>query len=65
LGVAAALLLAIASNRFSERVHVPAPALFLLAAALASDVFHSLRFDAVVDAAEAFTAWARSRCPAR
>ncbi|MGZ4535647.1 MAG: cation:proton antiporter domain-containing protein [Nocardioidaceae bacterium] len=39
LGVAAALLLAIASNRFSERVHVPAPALFLLAAALASDVF--------------------------
>ncbi|MGZ4504994.1 MAG: hypothetical protein ACXVW3_13965 [Nocardioidaceae bacterium] len=29
------------------------------------DVFHSLRFDAVVDAAEAFTAWARSRCPAR
>lgn len=39
LAVAAAVLLAIASNRFSERVHVPAPALFLLAAAVASDVF--------------------------
>jgi cell volume regulation protein A len=35
-------LLAVWSNRFSERIHVPAPALFLLAAALASDVVPSL-----------------------
>ena len=37
--VAAALIVAVASNRLSERIHVPAPALFLIAAAVVSDVF--------------------------
>jgi cell volume regulation protein A len=36
--VAVALLLAITSNRLAERIHVPAPALFLVAAAVASDL---------------------------
>lgn len=33
---------AVASHRFTERTRIPAPALFLLAAAVASDVFPSL-----------------------
>jgi cell volume regulation protein A len=41
--VALAALLAVLSNRLSERVRVPAPAFFLLAAAVASDIFPSLR----------------------
>jgi cell volume regulation protein A len=34
----AALLAAVSSNRLAERIHVPAPALFLIAAAVASDL---------------------------
>ncbi|WP_279579375.1 cation:proton antiporter domain-containing protein [Fodinicola feengrottensis] len=41
--VAAAMLLAVLSNRLSTRLRVPAPALFLLAAAVASDVVPQLR----------------------
>jgi len=37
--VAVALLVAVVSNRLSERIHVPAPALFLVAAALVSHQF--------------------------
>jgi cell volume regulation protein A len=40
--VAVAVLGAVLSNRLSDRIHVPAPALFLLAAAIASDVFPEL-----------------------
>jgi potassium/hydrogen antiporter len=40
--VAAAFALAVLSSRVSERVSLPGPALFLLAAALLSDVFPSL-----------------------
>ena len=40
--VAVALLVAVVSNRFSERIHVPAPALFLVAAAVVSDQFPAL-----------------------
>lgn len=40
--VALAALLAVLSNRLSERVHVPAPAFFLIVAAVASDVFPTL-----------------------
>ena len=40
--VAVALLVAVLSNRFSERIHVPAPALFLVVAAIASDQFQVL-----------------------
>jgi potassium/hydrogen antiporter len=36
--VSAAGLLAVLSNRFSERVRIPAPAIFLVAAAIASDL---------------------------
>ncbi len=36
---AVALLIAVLSNRLSERIHVPAPALFLVVAAVASDQF--------------------------
>ncbi|MEO6510012.1 MAG: cation:proton antiporter [Nocardioides sp.] len=42
-------LLAVWSNRFSERIHIPAPALFLFAAAIASDVFPSLGTLPMVD----------------
>jgi potassium/hydrogen antiporter len=42
LVVAVAITVAVASNRVSERVRVPAPAIFLLAAALASDVIPAL-----------------------
>jgi cell volume regulation protein A len=41
--VALAAVLAVLSNRLSERVRVPAPAFFLIAAAVASDLFPSLR----------------------
>ena len=37
--VATALLVAVLSNRLSERIMVPAPALFLVVAAVASDLF--------------------------
>jgi len=40
--VALALLAAIASNHISERIGVPAPVIFLIAAAVASDVFPHL-----------------------
>ncbi len=40
--LAAAVLVAIGSNRLAERLHVPAPALFLVVAAVASDVLHRL-----------------------
>ena len=40
--VAAAFALAVLSSRLSERVSLPGPALFLLAAAVLSDVFPSL-----------------------
>lgn len=36
--VALALLIAVGSNRIAERIHVPAPALFLIAAAVAAEV---------------------------
>jgi len=36
---ALALVIAVLSNRLSERIHVPAPALFLIVAAVASDRF--------------------------
>jgi potassium/hydrogen antiporter len=39
---AAALVGAVLSNRISERIRIPAPAIFLLAAALASDVVPTL-----------------------
>jgi potassium/hydrogen antiporter len=41
--VALAALLAVLSNRLSERVRVPAPAFFLVAAAVASAIFPPLR----------------------
>jgi cell volume regulation protein A len=40
--MAAAVLLAVAANRISDRIRVPAPAVFLVAAAVASDVFPRL-----------------------
>src|SRR5206468_9068118 len=40
--LATAFALAIVSSRLSERLRVPGPALFLLAAALLSDLFPSL-----------------------
>src|SRR5919204_6498537 len=42
LVVAVAITAAVLSNRISERVRVPAPAIFLLAAALASDLMPTL-----------------------
>jgi potassium/hydrogen antiporter len=42
LVVAVAITAAVLSNRISERLRVPAPAIFLLAAALASDVIPAL-----------------------
>jgi potassium/hydrogen antiporter len=41
--VSLAALLAVLSNRISERVPIPAPAIFLIVAAVASDLFPSLR----------------------
>ena len=40
--VSLAALLAVLSNRVSERLPIPAPAIFLVAAAIASDAFPSL-----------------------
>ena len=40
--VAAAILLAVFANRISGRLRIPAPAVFLVAAAIASDVFPKL-----------------------
>ena len=40
--VAAAFSLAVVASRFSERLAIPAPAIFLLAAALISDIFPSI-----------------------
>lgn len=37
-----AVLVAVAANRISDRIRVPAPAVFLIAAALASDIFPKL-----------------------
>jgi cell volume regulation protein A len=42
LGVSLAALAAILSNRIGDRIRVPAPALFLVGAAVASDVFPAL-----------------------
>ena len=39
----AAVLLAVLSHRFSQRFHVPTPALFLIAAALGAALFPVLR----------------------
>lgn len=49
LVVAAALLVAVASNRLADRIRVPAPAIFLVLAAVASDVFPTLRNVSIVD----------------
>ncbi|OIK27917.1 cation:proton antiporter [Streptomyces malaysiense] len=43
LVVAVAVLAAVLSNRFSERTRIPAPAFFLVAAAVASDAVPALR----------------------
>jgi cell volume regulation protein A len=40
--IAAAVVAAVLSNRISERIHIPAPAIFLVAAAVASDVIPAL-----------------------
>ncbi len=40
--MASALLLAVAANRISHRLRVPAPAVFLVGAAVASDIFPAL-----------------------
>ena len=40
--VAAGFLLAVFTSRFSERVSIPGPAIFLLAAAVAADLFPRL-----------------------
>src|SRR3954464_15708585 len=42
LGASIAVAVAIFSNRLSERIRVPAPALFLVGAAVASDIFPAL-----------------------
>src|SRR4029450_1743148 len=42
LVVGVAITAAVLSNRISERIRIPAPAIFLLAAAVASDVVPSL-----------------------
>jgi cell volume regulation protein A len=47
--VALAFLAAVGSNRLAERIHVPTPALFLLLAAVASDVFPGLGDLSIVD----------------
>jgi potassium/hydrogen antiporter len=47
--VSAAGLLALVSNRYSERIRVPAPAIFLIAAAVASDLIPALGRIPVVD----------------
>jgi potassium/hydrogen antiporter len=47
--LSAAGLLAVGSNRLSERIRVPAPALFLIAAAIVSDVVPALGHMPIVD----------------
>jgi cell volume regulation protein A len=47
--VALAVLVAVGSNRLATRVRVPAPALFLILAAIASDVFPQLRGMSIVN----------------
>ncbi|WP_375496844.1 potassium/proton antiporter [uncultured Jatrophihabitans sp.] len=47
--LAVALLLLVGSNRVAERLHIPAPALFLIVAAVASNVFADLGSLSVVD----------------
>ncbi|MFI6074026.1 potassium/proton antiporter [Actinoplanes sp. NPDC051343] len=42
LGVSLAVVAAILSNRISDRIRIPAPALFLVGAAIASDLFPTL-----------------------
>src|SRR6185295_2648694 len=42
LGVSLVAVAAIVSNRISDRIRIPAPALFLVGAAVASDVFPAL-----------------------
>jgi potassium/hydrogen antiporter len=42
LAVAVAITAAVLSNRISDRIRVPSPAIFLLAAAVASDVVPTL-----------------------
>lgn len=52
LGVSLAVVAAILSNRISDRIRIPAPALFLVGAAIASDVFPflgSMRVQTVQD----------------
>ncbi len=45
-----ALLVAVGSNRFAERVRIPAPAIFLIVSAIASNVFHRLgELDVITD----------------
>jgi cell volume regulation protein A len=46
-GVCAVLLFAVLSNRVSERLNLPAPAIFLLVAAAASDMFPDLAPDSI------------------
>ncbi|HEY5319466.1 MAG TPA: hypothetical protein VIJ76_01180, partial [Galbitalea sp.] len=40
--IAAAIIVAVLSNRLSEWIRVPAPALFLVAAAVAASIFPTL-----------------------
>lgn len=49
LVVAAAALVAVGSNRLSERIFVPAPAIFLVLAALASNVVPSVGSLSIID----------------
>jgi cell volume regulation protein A len=46
-GVCAVLLFAVLSNRVSERLNLPAPAVFLVVAATASDIFPDLAPDSI------------------
>jgi cell volume regulation protein A len=47
-GVCAVLLLAVLSSRVSERLSLPAPVVFLVAAAIASDIFPELQPTSVI-----------------
>ena len=52
LGVAAAFSLALLSTKLTRTVAVPAPAIFLLGAAVASDLFPGLRHSVSIEAVE-------------
>ena len=52
LGVAGAFYLAVVSTKFSHRIAVPAPAVFLLGAAIASEVSPSIRHALSITAVE-------------